>query len=387
MIPQFDAQRLDALMDEAGIDVVLASSKFNLQYLLGGYRYFFFENMDAIGLSRYLPILGYRRGQLQDAFYVGAGNEDWGTDVWDFWVPDVQNVAWTSVRAAEVAAAALRARHLEGATIAIETSFLPADAMDCLRADLPNARFVSAQRVLEELRSVKTPAELELIAAASEKVVDSFIATFAAVGPGMTKQQIGEVLRQEQTRRGLVYDYVLVACGTDFNRAPAQARVWNAGEVLSLDSGGMYRGYIGDLARMGIAGDPTKLQVELLEDLELVQQAARTAIFAGNLGGEIYVNAEAALGETRHATELKFVAHAMGLISHEAPRLTATGPIPYPADHAKKPLETGMVLSIESWTEHRAAGFIKLEDTLIVTDAGWQAPGDTARGWNRCSVS
>ena len=387
MIPPFDAQRLDALMEEADIDIVLASSKFNLQYLLGGYRYFFFENMDAIGVSRYLPMLGYRRGRLDDAFYVGAGNENWGTDVWDFWVPEVLDVAWTSVRAAEVAAVALRARHLEGATIAIETSFLPADAMDLLRAELPNARFTSAQRVLEELRSVKTPVELELIAAASEKVVDSFVATFAAVGPGMTKQQIGEVLRQEETRRGLVFDYALVTCGTDFNRAPAQGRVWEVGQSLSLDSGGMYRGYIGDLARMCIATEPTKLQVELIEDLEQVQQAARTAIFAGNPGEEIFVNAQVALDEARHATELKFVAHAMGLISHEAPRLTATGPIPYPADHAKIPLETGMVLSIESWTEHHEAGFIKLEDTLIVTDNGWYAPGDTARGWNPCAVS
>jgi hypothetical protein len=46
-----------------------------------------------------------------------------------------------------------------------------------------------------------------------------------------------------------------------------------------------------------------------------------------------------------------------------------------------------MVLSIESWFEDHDSGFIKLEDTLIVTDDGWEAPGDSARGWNRTGTS
>jgi hypothetical protein len=28
------------------------------------------------------------------------------------------------------------------------------------------------------------------------------------------------------------------------------------------------------------------------------------------------------------------------------------------------------------------SGYIKLEDTLIVTETGWEAAGDGARGWN-----
>ena len=58
----FDTARLDRLMDEAGIDVLLATSKHNVQYLLGGHRSFFFDNMDAIGISRYLPVFVYPKG-------------------------------------------------------------------------------------------------------------------------------------------------------------------------------------------------------------------------------------------------------------------------------------------------------------------------------------
>ncbi len=56
----FDADRLDRLMDEAGIDVLVVTSKHNVQYLLGGHRAFFFESMDAMGLSRYLPVLVWK---------------------------------------------------------------------------------------------------------------------------------------------------------------------------------------------------------------------------------------------------------------------------------------------------------------------------------------
>ena len=59
----FDTARLDRLMDEAGIDVLLATSKHNVQYLLGGHRAFFFESMDAMGLSRYLPVFVYAEGR------------------------------------------------------------------------------------------------------------------------------------------------------------------------------------------------------------------------------------------------------------------------------------------------------------------------------------
>ena len=58
----FDHRRLDRLMDEAGIDVVIATSKHNVQYLLGGHRASFFDYMDATGVTRYLPVLVYPKG-------------------------------------------------------------------------------------------------------------------------------------------------------------------------------------------------------------------------------------------------------------------------------------------------------------------------------------
>ena len=53
---------------------------------------------------------------------------------------------------------------------------------------------------------------------------------------------------------------------------------------------------------------------------------------------------------------------------------------PYDAD---RPLEPGMILSIETTMQHPKRGFIKLEDTILVTGTGYEALGDGARGWNK----
>ena len=85
----FDASRLDRLMDEAGIDVLLATSKHNVQYLLGGHRAFFFDYMDAMGLSRYLPIMIYPKGSPEKAAYFGHRLENFQHQVKPLWTPEV----------------------------------------------------------------------------------------------------------------------------------------------------------------------------------------------------------------------------------------------------------------------------------------------------------
>lgn len=376
----FDTGRFDDLLSEHGVDVVLATTRHNVQYLLGGYRYFFFANMDAIGISRYLPVLGYVGGRAADSFYVGAGNEDWGTDVHPLWVPDVQHVSWSGTDSARAAAAALTKRGLTSATVAVEKAFIPADALDTLRQELPDVTFVDAQLVLEALRAVKSDEELQLVRLASEGIISSMLATFDASRPGMTKAEIVERFRREQTNRGLVFDYCLVAVGPSMNRAPSDER-WREGSVLSLDSGGMYHGYIGDLARMAVHGEPTPRMTEIMEQIESVQQLVRTVVRAGARGADIYDAALPAVARCPDRATMRFLAHGMGLITHEVPRLTATGPVPYPADHAELPLQAGNVLSIESWIEDPEIGFVKLEDTLVVTAEGYEAPGDQGRGY------
>jgi Xaa-Pro aminopeptidase len=73
----------------------------------------------------------------------------------------------------------------------------------------------------------------------------------------------------------------------------------------------------------------------------------------------------------------------MGLVSHEAPRLMNLPRNSYTAYDADRPLEAGMVISIETTMQHPKRGFIKLEDTVLVTETGQEGLGDGGRGWNQ----
>ncbi len=378
----FDAERLDGLLEETGVDVLLATSAHSVRYLLGGYRFFLYAVLDGIGMDRYLPIVGYVRGAPDRAFYVGAGNEAWGTDAQPIWVPSLQLAAWTSAQAAALAADRLAREGLAGATIAIEPPYVPSDAIDRLRTDLPRARLVDGGQLLEDLRAVKRPHELELMRTGATAVVDAMLATFAGAHAGMTTAELAERLRVEQTARGLTYGYCLTAAGGSANRAPS-ARVVEDGDVVSLDSGAHMRGYVADLTRMGVAGDPSPRAHELLDQIEVVQAAARGAVGGGRRGGGVFDAAEAVIAELPDGRRMTFLAHGTGLLSHEAPRLTATGSPPYPATHREQPLRPGMVLSIETHAIDERVGFVKLEDTVIVTDDGCEPCGDHGRGWNR----
>jgi Xaa-Pro aminopeptidase len=216
---------------------------------------------------------------------------------------------------------------------------------------------------------------------ASELVIASMLAVIRGHGRGTTKQQLSDALRLAEANRGLTFEYCLLACGSSHNRAPSSQR-WEHGEVLSLDSGGNYRGYIGDVARMAVLGEPDAELKDYLAEIEAVQRAAFATVRPGAMGGDIYVAAERQLAQITQRDCTDFLAHGMGLVSHEAPRLTATGPVPYDDSDARRPLEAGMVISIETTMKHPKRGFIKLEDTVAVTDSGYQIFGEGGRGWN-----
>ncbi|CAN5161397.1 Xaa-Pro peptidase family protein [soil metagenome] len=371
----FDAAKLARLLAAAGIDALVVCSKHNIQYLLGGYKFFFFAYMDAMGPSRYLPMLVYRKGRPDQAAYFAYPLEKYEKELDRFWPPRVETKTRGSVDAARIAAEHLKS--LGGVKrVAVERTFLPADAEQALRADAPGIELVEAWSVLDRLRAVKTPEELKQICDASTGVVESMQAVMASHAPGATTRELAEALRREEVSRGLVFDYCLITAGTSVNRAPSD-QVWGKGDILSLDSGGNLNGYIGDLCRMAIHGDPDQELIDLLGEVDAIQQAARTPIRAGATGAQVYESARPLVQRSPYANSIEFVAHGMGLVAHESPRLT------YAREDMDQPLEAGMVLSIETTMHHPARGFVKLEDTVAVTAIGWEAYGDQARGWNR----
>ena len=136
----FDTARLDRLMDEAGIDILLATSKHNVQYLLGGHRAFFFESMDAMGLSRYLPVFVYPKGEPQKAGFFGHRMEGFQNEVKPFWVSEINTKSSGSVDVMEKAVDYVRKLAPKPKRIGVEVAFIPVDSAAVLRKAFPDSR-------------------------------------------------------------------------------------------------------------------------------------------------------------------------------------------------------------------------------------------------------
>ena len=208
------------------------------------------------------------------------------------------------------------------------------------------------------------------------------LAVIAKHGPGATKRELTEALRREETNRGLTFEYCLITAGTSLNRAPSE-QAWGEGDILSLDSGGNYHGYIGDLCRMAIQGEPDAELEDMLAEIETIQRAAMKPIKAGAMGSEIYAAAEPLVRKSKHHNHMHFLAprHGAGQPRGAAAHRLRSGALR--RLRRQRPLEAGMVISVETTLAHPQRGFIKLEDTVVVTDTGFDIYGEGGRGWNR----
>ena len=143
--------------------------------------------------------------------------------------------------------------------------------------------------------------------------------------------------------------------------------------MLELDCGGERFGYVSDIARMGCMGKPSALADDMLHEILAIQERARALVRPGVPCAELYLEGERAFQASRFAAGGgAFEAHGLGIVPGEPPLIRPTN---------RRPLEAGMVLSIETDFEHSEVGRVKVEDTVVVTPAGAEGLGDLGREW------
>lgn len=385
MVP-FDAEKLQRLMGDhpgGSVDAVLATTRHNVRYLTGGYHVPFHARTRRFGGGQYLAVVGVPR-DVRTAFYVGRRDhvldESAYIDVFGgIWIEDRQwfdrgrgmTGAGMTVQAAEQAAAALRKRGLAGGTLAVELPFLPADAFETLRRELPEATFVDATPILGELRAVKRPEEIELIRRVHLATAEAIRATLAALRPEQTTRELAERVRLGMEERGAAFLYCFTNVGPGLLRA-ASDLTCGAGRPVHLDAGAELRDYASDVARMGSVGQPPAEALGMYAACLDAQDRVCRAAAAGVACGELQRLGEEVLRSTPWGEHSRVVLHGMGMVSHEPPHVTAD---------STRPLEAGMILSVETEYRRPGAGHIKFEDSVAVTPTGCEVLGDDRRDW------
>jgi Xaa-Pro aminopeptidase len=266
------------------------------------------------------------------------------------------------------------ATRLAGRTIAIESHVATVASHETLKDG--GVETVSTQGLVERLRAVKEPAELETMREAAAISDLMFAALAEERFTGRTERELAWRVRElfhEHGSSELAFDSIVAAAE---NGASPHADVRDveipAGTLVTVDAGCRVDGYASDCTRTFATGD---LPDELARAYEvcLEAQLAGLEAFAPGASGR---DADAAARDVITAAGWgeQFghgLGHGIGLDVHEAPAVRA---------ESTDTLEAGNVVSCEPGIYLPGLGGVRIEDMVLVTDDGrerlTQAPKD-----------
>lgn len=167
------------------------------------------------------------------------------------------------------------------------------------------------------------------------------------------------------------YDYPCVLC-TSINQEvvhgiPAEGRVLQSGDIVSIDCGVVLDGYYGDSAITVPVGDGIPPEVDKL--LKVTEQSLYQGIEAARIGntiGDVGCAVQKLVEANGFSVVREFVGHGIGTRLHEDPQVPNYGT----PGHGPR-LREGMVLAIEPMVNAGGPGVRVLEDKwTAVTEDG-----------------
>ena len=226
--------------------------------------------------------------------------------------------------------------------------------------------WVPLGRMVEELRMVKDPAELELIARACAITSEAFSVLLSAMRPGMTERQFAVLLERAMTDRGaegLAFDSIVASGpnGAIPHHSPT-GPPFEAGDLVTVDCGARFGGYHADMTRTVAIGEPAGWQREIYDLVATAQRAGVTAATAGAELADVDAAARGLITEAGHGEHFQHgLGHGVGLEIHEAPMIGA--------GRAGK-LQDRVPVTVEPGVYLPGMGGVRIEDTLVVRAAG-----------------
>jgi Xaa-Pro aminopeptidase len=226
-------------------------------------------------------------------------------------------------------------------------------------------KLTPVENMVEPLRVVKEPEEIELIARAAEIADAAMDYVREELHPGMTEREAAweiEKFMREKGSQPLPFD-IIVASGPNSALPHAQpsARAIREGEPIVIDIGARVGGYASDLSRTLCLGAPDSTYKKVYDTVLGAQAGAMAMIKPGMTGGEADRLARIIIEEGGYGEAFGHgLGHGVGLNVHEAPRL---GP------GSAEELADGMVFTIEPGIYIEGWGGVRIED-LVVMEAG-----------------
>lgn len=280
-------------------------------------------------------------------------------------------------------AAALERRGLGGGHVGlIGRESLPHVAVDRIRAALPDLRFSWADDLVEDLRRIKSPAEIELVREATRVGGDMVEAFMEAAVPGATEADCVLAALGRGIPQGAFPLDIPVVSGPRvdhflWERMPSWSwtRPLEPGDMIHPDMYGTVNGYFYDMVRTTVAGRrASDAQREVLEASVSVVDHIIAGMRPGVACGELFERGAAWLGEQGFPVPGAAESEGVAMLGQAYPSfghsigLAWENPSIVPGEVGV--LEPGMVMAVEAQVGRPGAGTGAFEHDVLVTDDG-----------------
>jgi Xaa-Pro aminopeptidase len=242
-------------------------------------------------------------------------------------------------------------------------------------------RLVSAERLVSALRERKSAYEIGRMREAIRHTQEIFGLAAAFIRPGRTEKEIAAFMRAEVDRRRLTLAWGEATCPAVFTGPDtAQAhygptgRAVEPGHILNMDFGVRVDGYCSDMQRTfyileeGEAAPPADVQKGFAVILRSVRESL-AAMRPGVLGRDVDAVARGIVAGAGYEEFPHALGHQVGRFAHDGTALLGPMWEKY-AQKPLRPLEPGMVFTLEPRLTVPGRGVVTIEEMVVVTDRG-----------------
>ena len=242
-------------------------------------------------------------------------------------------------------------------------------AIGVIQQMVPQLALQPLNPLLDEMRWIKTPYEIELIRKSSQIGAEGVKEAMKGTRPGMYEYEIEAAARFIYTKRGARGDAFrpIVASGpnTMILHYSANNRQMMDGDIVYMDYGADYEYYTSDITRTWpVSGRFTPEQEKMYRCILEARDAIIAAMKPGVTINQLRDVAEGVYEKHGFGKEFqavgRYVGHTIGISTHDVE----------PADR-NRPLEAGVVFNVEPLLEIPEKKIhMRLEDTVLVTPTG-----------------
>ena len=242
---------------------------------------------------------------------------------------------------------------------------------DGLRQAAPDCNFSSATAVTAGCRMHKSAAELALMQRAKDMTLQVHKAVARILRPGISTTEVSTFIdtahRKVGAPAGSYFCIVLFGPDSAFPHGVARPKALDEGDMVLIDTGCQLHGYISDITRSYVFGEPSPQQREIWDLEKAAQQAAFAAARIGAPCGRVDDAARAVLNAAGLGPDYALpglphrTGHGIGLDIHEWPYLVRGN---------DTPLAPGMCFSNEPMICVPGAFGVRHEDHFYMTEKG-----------------